>query len=197
MQYPLNLRFKVLAMAPQVFLQDAQGKSIAYIRQKMFKFREHVEVYSSQDRQHLMANIKADKVIDWSARYTFSDQSGQELGSMGRKGMRSLWKATYTVFGVGTNEVKFTIEEENPFAKIFDGLLGEVPVIGLLSTVLFQPKYLVTREGSGDKVLRLQKKPALFETRFEINKLSELTAQEELNLCLSLQMLTLLERSRG
>jgi len=197
MEYPLKLRCKVLAMAPQIFLEDAQGNSIAYIRQKMFKFKEHVEVYTSKDKQNLVANINANKIIDWSAKYTFTDSGGAELGSVGRQGMRSLWKATYIVFAAGTDDIKFTIEEENPFAKIFDALLGEIPVVGILSTVLFQPKYIVKRSGSDEIVLRLTKKPALFESKFELSKLAELTTQEELNLLLSLQMLTLLERSRG
>jgi len=197
MEYPLTLRFKVLAMAPQIFLEDAQGNSIAYIRQKMFKFKEHVEVYTSKDKQNLMANIKANKILDWSARYTFTDTSGVELGSVGRKGMKSLWKATYTVFEAETDKEKFIIQEENPFTKIFDALLGEIPVLGLLSTVLFQPKYAIKRANSEEVVLRLQKKPAMFESRFELSKLGEITGQEELNLLLSLQMLTLLERSRG
>jgi len=190
MQYPLRIKFKILAFAPQIFLEDAQGNSIAYIRQKIFKFREHVQVYTAKDRKQLLA-------IDWSARYTFSDDSGAELGSIGRKGIRSLWKATYTVFEANTDEVKFVIEEENPFAKIFDSLLGEIPVLGLLSTLLFQPKYLVKRSGNNETVMRLTKKAAFFEGRFQLDKLSEITAQEELNLMLSLQMLTLLERARG
>ncbi len=197
MQYPLRIKFKILAFAPQIFLEDAQGNSIAYIRQKIFKFREHVQVYTAKDRKQLLANIKTDKIIDWSARYTFFDDSGVELGSIGRKGMKSLWKATYTVFEANTDEVKFIIEEENPFAKIFDSLLGEIPVLGLLSTVLFQPKYLVKRSGNNETVMRLTKKAAFFEGRFQLDKLSEITAQEELNLMLSLQMLTLLERARG
>lgn len=197
MQYPLSLKCKVLALAPQIFLEDAQGQSIAYIRQKMFKFREHVEVYTSKKRSEKLANIKADKIIDWSARYTFTDDAGQELGAIGRKGMRSIWKATYNVFEVGSDNIKFSIVEENPFAKIFDSLLGELPLIGLLSTVLFQPKYIVTRVSDNTPVMRLTKKPALFESRFQIDKLSDLNSTEELNLMLSLQMLSLLERARG
>ena len=198
MQYPLNIRFKTLALAPQVTITDADKNVIAFIRQKFFKFREHVEVFTDKSRSSLLADIKTNKIIDWSARYTFTDDQGNELGAVGRKGMRSLWKATYCVFEAGgTQEVKFHIEEENPLAKIFDSLLGEIPVLGFLTAVLFQPRYVATREGSNEKVMRLTKKAAFFEGRFTIDKLRDLTSTEELNLMLSLQMLTLLERARG
>lgn len=198
MKYPLDIRFKTLAFAPQVTVKDADNNVLAFIRQKFFKFREHVEVYSDKKRISKLADIKTDKILDWSARYTFRDPEGNEIGAMGRKGMRSLWKATYTVFEAGgTNEVKFTIEEENPFAKIFDSLLGEIPVLGFLTAVLFQPKYVASRAGSGEKVMRLTKKAAFFEGRFSIDKIGNLTSTEEINLMLSFQMLTLLERARG
>ena len=197
MQYPLNISFKLIALAPQIIITDAQNNTLAYIKQKMFKFREHVEVYTDKNKSSLVANIKANKVIDWSARYTFTDEADKELGSVGRKGMKSLWKATYTVFEAGGTDEKFIIEEENPMAKILDSLLGEIPILGLLSTVLFQPKYAATRIGSEEKVMRLTKKAAFFEGKFQVDKLGDLTPTEEMNLMLSFQMLTLLERRRG
>lgn len=199
MEYPLQIRFKTIALAPQITITDANKQTLAFIRQKIFRFREHVEVYTDKKRSTLLADIKTNKVIDWSARYTFTAPEGNELGSVGRKGMRSLWKATYTIFEAGgTNEVKFLIEEENPLAKIFDSLLGEIPILGFLSAVLFQPKYIATRVTDGEKVMRLSKKAAFFEGRFTIDKLEEsLTSTEELNLMLGFQMITLLERTRG
>ena len=42
-QYPLTLSFKVFALASQATVTDATGRTILYTKQKMFKFREHVE----------------------------------------------------------------------------------------------------------------------------------------------------------
>lgn len=128
MEYPLSIRFKILAFAPQITITDANMETIAFIRQKFFKLREHAQVYTDKSRSTLLADIKTNKIIDWSARYNFTDEQGNSLGSVGRKGMRSIWKATYTVFEAGSNEEKFVIEEENPFAKIFDSMLGEIPL---------------------------------------------------------------------
>ena len=45
--------------------------------------------------------------------------------------------------------------------------------------------------------MRLTKQAAFFEGRFRIDKLTDLTPREELNLFLSFLMLVLLERRRG
>jgi hypothetical protein len=45
--------------------------------------------------------------------------------------------------------------------------------------------------------MRIEKKAAFFEGRFEITRLGEMTPREELNLILSVMMLVMLERRRG
>jgi hypothetical protein len=77
-----------------------------------------------------------------------------------------------------------------------DSILGGIPVVGMATGFLFHPKYLATRT-NGQPAMRLEKKAAFFEGKFEITKLGEMTPREELNLILSFMMLVLLERKRG
>ena len=198
MQYPLTLQFKFISVSTRLKLIDAAGQLISLSKKKKFRFKEHVEVYQDEKQTQLLANIHADKVIDWSARYNFTDANETlTLGAVGRKGMRSMWKATYEVFGPQGDQVTYTIEEENPFAKFLDAFLGEIPVLGIIATLLINPKYVVKRAGSEELVLRLTKKPAFFEGKFTIDKLADIPADEEFALLMSLQMVTLLERARG
>lgn len=196
MNYPLTLRFKVLAFAPQIFIEDSQGGPVCYVRQKLFKFREQVEVFTDKSKTTQRATIQADRIIDWSARYNFAMPDGTPIGSVGRKGMRSLWKAHYEVFNPGDQTHDFTISEENPGAKFFDSFLGEIPILGFFTGYLFHPRYLATR-ADGTPAMRLTKQPAFWEGKFTIEKLTDLTPQEEYNLILSFMMLVLLERRRG
>ena len=46
MQYPLELKFKVLALAPQISVTDAGGQQIFYVKQKLFKLKEAVTVFA-------------------------------------------------------------------------------------------------------------------------------------------------------
>jgi len=176
---------------------DASGRVVCFTKQKPFKFKEHVEIFNDKSKTTLLAEIKTKKVIDWSARYHFTDATGNDLGSVGRRGWRSIWRAHYEVFNPGDDNVDYSIREENPASKFFDGLFGGIPVIGMASGYLFHPRYAATKTG-GNIAMRMTKKAAFFEGRFEIEKLEQsLTHHQELNLVLSYMMMVLLERKRG
>ena len=195
-QYPLTLSFKVLALASQATVTDATGRTVLYTKQKMFKFREHVEIWTDKSQGTRLAEIKANKVIDWSARYFSTDANGGEIGSVGRRGWRSIWKAHYETFNPGDSIADFSIQEENVWTKVADSFFSEIPIVGMFSGYLFHPSFLATR-ADGTPAMRMTKQPAFWEGRFQIDKLGEMTPREELNLFLSFMMLILLERRRG
>jgi len=194
--YPLTPPPKILAIASQITVTDATGRPIVFTRQKILKFREHVEVFTDSTQTTLLANIRANKVIDWSARYFATTPNGAPIGSVGRRGWRSLWKAQYEVFNPGDDSPDFSIREENPWSKVADSLLSQIPLLGLATGYLFHPRYLATRS-NGQPAIRLTKLAAFFEGRFQIDQVGGLTPNEELNLFLSFLMLVLLERNRG
>ncbi len=196
MNYPLNLSFKVVAVAPQIFVNDAQGDSVCYVKQKLFKFKEDIQVFSDQSKNRQIASIKANKVLDWSARYFFTDNEGNAIGSVGRQGMRSIWRARYDIFNPGDETADFKVQEENPWTKVLDSVLGGIPILGFFTGYFFHPTYVATR-ADGTPVMRVRKQAAFFEGKFTIEKLADLSPQEEVNLIYSFLMLLLLERSRG
>jgi len=108
--------------------------------------------------------------------------------------MRSLWRARYQIEIPG--QVAFLLHEEDPWVKVIDGIVGDIPVLGLFSGYLFHPSYLV-EDGAGRPVMRLVKKPAFFESKFRVEKLKELEPRQEEAILLGLLMMILLERSRG
>jgi hypothetical protein len=192
--YPLQLTFKILAVAPQISITDASGRLLLYVRQKAFKLKEAVTVYADVERTQALYTIAADRVLDFSAQYHVSTAAGEPVGVVQRKGMRSLWKAHYQVSRGGAP--MFELHEENPWVKVADGLLGEIPILGFLTGYLLNPAYLATRP-DGTDVLRVRKRPALWEGRYEITRLGELSDAEQEIALLSLVMLILLERTRG
>ena len=195
-QYPLTLSFKILALASQATVTDATGRVILYTKQKLFKFREHVEIWMDSSQSTRLAEIHANKMIDWSARYHATDAVGGEIGSVGRRGWRSIWKAHYETFNPGDNTPDFSIHEENAWVKLADSIVSDIPIIGMFSGYFFHPSYLASRS-NGIPAMRMSKQPAFWEGRFQIDKLAEMTPREELNLFLSFMMLVMLERRRG
>lgn len=194
MKYPLRLRFKILALAPQCFVEDASGAEVCYVKQKLLRLREKVEVFTDSSRRQLLCTIGSDRIIDFSASYTFRTPDGQVLGAVRRRGLRSLWRASYEILDA-EGKPSFEIHEENPFAKVLDSVLGEIPVVGLLTGFFAHPRYVVLHEGR--PVLRMTKRRAFLEGRFDIEQLEPIPAQDELGIVLSLLMFVLLERSRG
>lgn len=195
MNYPLQVSFKILAIAQQLSITDAQGNLIFYVKQKAFKLKEAVTVFADLQQTQPLYTINADKVLDFSARYRFADRNGQPIGSVKRQGMKSIWKARYDIMD-GENPVMM-ISEESAWTKVFDSLLGEVPILGMFTGYFFHPAYRVTPPDGAMLLLRLEKQPAFFEGKFVIEKHAEMPPQEEIRALLSLIMMILLERGRG
>lgn len=194
MNYPLQLSFKILALARQLSVVDATGRLVFYVKQKAFKLKESVTIFADAEQTQPLYTISADRVLDFSARYHFADQRGTPLGSVKRQGMKSLWKARYDV--MDGEQMVMTIQEANPWSKVFDSLFGEIPVLGMFSGYVFHPSYDVLRPDR-TAVMRLAKEPAFFEGKFKIEKLGTLSESEEIRAVLSLIMMVLLERNRG
>jgi hypothetical protein len=192
--YPLTLSFKIIAIAPQIKVTDPTGQTVLYVRQKALALREDVRIYADEQQQQQLYQLNADRIIDWSANYRVRTADGQDLGSLGRKGMRSLWNATYEITDP-TGQPNAIIHEENPWIKVLDGLVGELPVVGMITTMFINPAYLADRDGQ--TLLRMKKEPAFLEGRFTIQKLGEFHEREESLLLASLMMMILLERQRG
>lgn len=194
MQFPLELTFKFWALAPQLTITDSQNNVVLYVRQKLFKLKEVINVFADVQRSQPLYDIKADRIIDFSARYNFLDRSGVPIGAVKRRGLRSLWKAHYDVYEGDT--VKFTIQEENAWVKVFDSLFSELPIVGMFTGYVFNPTYLVNR-ADGSLVMRLTKRPAFLSRIFTIIQVNPLSDREQTQVLLSLLMMILLERNRG
>lgn len=194
LQYPLTLSFKILALGSQFSMRDARGNMLAYVKQKMFKLKEDVTVFSDESQSQSLYTIQADRILDFSARYSFATPDGASIGAVKREGMQSLWSAHYSILD-GEN-VTMTLREENAWIKVLDGIFSEIPFVGLLAGYVFHPAYQVLGP-SGSVLLRMVKQPALFEGKFVVEKLVLLSEADEQRALLSLMMLVLLERSRG
>lgn len=195
MNYPLILSFKLLALASQIYIRDASGNLLGYVKQKMFKLKEDINIFADEAQTQLRYNVKADRIIDFSAKYNFTDAGGRFLGSIKRQGMRSIWRANYEIENANNQQV-LKIHEENGWIKVIDSVVGELPVVGMFTGYLFNPSYIAERM-DGTQVLRLKKQPAFFEGKFEMSPLAQMTDEEETLVLLGSLTMTLLERGRG
>jgi hypothetical protein len=194
-QFPVQFTFKIGTLSNDFLVEDAMGNDIGYVRQKMLKLIDEVVVYDNDLKSNILFTIKANKWIDFSATYTFTNHLGQEIGRIGRKGWASIWKARYEIFDEKANQ-DLLIQEENGWIKVADAVLSEIPILGLFTGYLFNPSYIVTRP-DGTEVIRLKKQPSLVGRRFLLEKLNNFEPGEEERVILGLMMMILMERRRG
>lgn len=115
MSYPLTLRFKRIAIARQLSVEDAGGQLLMYVKQQAFKLREAITVYADSAQTRPLYKVNADRVIDFAATYNISDQAGNGIGAVRQQGMRSIWRTRYDILREGTPI--FHVQEENPWAR--------------------------------------------------------------------------------
>ncbi|WP_040278172.1 LURP-one-related/scramblase family protein [Psychroserpens damuponensis] len=195
LKYPISFKFHVTTLSNDFTATDASGKTVAYVRQKMFKLKEAISIYDSTNKTNLTHTIKADQWIDFSAAYSFKDAQGKELGKIARKGWASIWKAHYELIDQ-RQKLQYHIREDNAWVKVMDNMLGNIPILGGFTGYLFNPSYTVT-DLNGQAVCQLKKEPSFFGRKFKLSKLKPIDNDDDERIILGFMMMVLLERRRG
>lgn len=197
MQYPLQLRFKLIALAPRIKLTDATGQELFYIEQKVLALRESVKVFRNENSKELLYTMQANQILDFGAKYTFTDyQRKAVVGAIQQEGVRSLFQASYFVFDKHDTHA-FKIVQSNPLIAILDSLISIIPFAELFNGFILNPVYKVYKSNSQETILTMKKKPSFFESHFEITKDGTLDEEAERLLMLAALMVVQLERNRG
>ncbi len=201
-QYPLKLRFKLIALAPRIIVTDASGQEVMFISQKTFKLREDVRVFESQAKERELFSIRAEKIMDFNTRYNFTySPKDQLIGSIKAKGWRSIWSATYLIDDPdGTT--KHVITEDNPWVKVMDALFLQIPFIGALAGYVFHPSYTLysgsSRDNLNQPLMQIKKESGFFEGVYSIHNLDESVSQTiEMQAILSFALMVQFMRRRG
>ncbi|HET9210213.1 MAG TPA: hypothetical protein VFR03_07435 [Thermoanaerobaculia bacterium] len=196
LQYPLTLNFKIAALAPQISVTDASGREILYVRQKLLKLRDKIHVFSDSSESQELYEINADRILDWSARFVFTDPQGRTVGAVQRQGTQSIWRATYDIQEASGRDL-FRVQEEQPWLKVIDYFVEEVPFVSLFAGYLFSPTYGVQRLATGQTALRITKRRTMLSRTFTIDNLEgHLPEAEEVATVLGIMIMVLHERRR-
>ena len=196
LNYPLDFKFKITTLSSDFNITDKNGNYVAYVRQKLFKLKEDVVIYSDESKSKELYRIKADRWLDFNASYSMTDLSNNRLfGRLSRKGMRSIWKSTYNIFDE-TDKQRFTISEDNAWVKVWDNMVGQIPIVGFFTGYFLNPTYTVKDE-QGKEYFKLKKMPSLIGRRFQLDRLIDIDDEDESLVVLSYLMMVLLEQEKG
>lgn len=195
LHFPIKFKFKISSLANDFTATDANDNTIAYVRQKMFKLKEAITVYTDESKSSVLYTIAADKWIDFSAAYSFTTSDGVELGKIARKGWASLWKAKYELIDQN-QKLQYQVREENGWVKVMDSLVGEIPILNFFTGILFNPAYKVINK-EGETIARIVKDKSMWGRKFTVSKVKEFDQDDGERIILGLMMMILLERRRG
>ena len=197
LQFPITLTFKLVALAPQIYVRDAAGQELLYVKQKLLKLKDKINVFADSGQTRQLYEVNADRIIDFNARFTFTDTSGKVVGAVRRQGGKSLWKASYEVLSADDRAVAL-VQEENPWVKVLDALVSEIPIVNLFTGYILNPKYLVVETATQRPVLRVTKSKSFLESKFAIERLEgSFDEATETSILLSILIMVLHERRRG
>ena len=192
--YPLYFKFKIGTIANDFVGKDSLGRTLFYVREKIFAWKDLIKVYSDETKSELLYQIKSNRVIDFQQTFTISDSNSRIIGKVRRRSIQSLWKSTFKLMDENDNH-DFKIKEKNAFTKFWDALFGEIPIIGFFSGYIFNPSYIL-ESIDGNELFHIIKEPSFFGRKFRIEKLSPEEFDEE-RFVLSIVLMILNERSRG
>lgn len=85
-----TIRRKILKLfGAAFFVYDESGQVAGYCKQKAFKLREDIRIFTGTDCATELVVLKARNIIDFGATYDVLLPTGESLGSFRRKGLRS------------------------------------------------------------------------------------------------------------
>lgn len=106
---------------------DSSGNVVFFSKQKAFKLKEDFTVYADESMQKDLLTIKADRVVDISAEYRVVDSTtGEDVGTIKRKGLKSILKDQWTIRGK-KSEKTATLIEESTLGAILSRFINLVP----------------------------------------------------------------------
>lgn len=106
------------------WFKDMNDQVVAYSKQKRFKLKEDIVLYSDETCTQPLLSIKARSVIDFGATYDIVDMTtGQNLGAARRKGLKSILKDTWKILDANGNEYAEFVEDSNAILRRFVPLI--------------------------------------------------------------------------
>ncbi len=128
--------FKIFGAGFHIY--DAQGKVVGYSKQKAFRLREDIRIYTDESCSKELVSITTKQILDISGTYTMSDASGNVIGSLQREGLSSLFfRDSWKMFSAEGKQLA-TLKEDS-------GFMGFVRRYIELAALFWPQRFLIAR----------------------------------------------------
>lgn len=123
------VRKQILALlGAKIDIFDSNGEPVLFSQQKAFKLKEDIRLFSDDTMSKELLTIQARSVIDFSATYDVVDtETGERVGSLRRKGMKSILKDEWVILDANESEIGFIKEDSAMMALLRRFLTNLIP----------------------------------------------------------------------
>lgn len=124
-----TIRKKIMSlMGAEFSVMDEAGNVVLYAKQKAFKLREDIRLYTGQDMKEEVLTIHARNIMDISATYDVLDaKNGESIGALRRDGIKSMLKDEWKILGDGDSEVGVIKEDRKLLALLRRTVTNLIP----------------------------------------------------------------------
>ncbi|MFG0258092.1 MAG: hypothetical protein ACF8GE_09345 [Phycisphaerales bacterium JB043] len=134
-----TIRRKVLKIVGAGFhIYDATGTLVGYCKQKAFRIKEDIRIYTDESLNDELMRISTQSVLDIAGLYMVSIPDAGPIGGYRRKAMKSMVRDTWEVVDPEGSHIA-TIQEDSGFKaiarRINDGLSTLMPQKYLLTSL--------------------------------------------------------------
>jgi uncharacterized protein YxjI len=115
-----TIRRKVLKIFGASFhVFDPEGNTVFFSKQKAFRLKEDIRLFTDESMTEELMVMRARQIIDFGATYDIVEQpSGEALGSLRRKGMKSLLRDEWLIFDPDNQPIGVIREDSSALAVI-------------------------------------------------------------------------------
>ena len=148
--------FSFLGSTFRIF--DPQGNLQFYIKQKAFKLKEEINVFSDENQSNKRLTIKARSWADFSSAYDVTDaQSGESVGACKREGLKSMFRDSWLVLGAG-DEVLGKCEEDSMLMAMLRRLIFKA----------WLPQKFTVKDASGNALGTIRQRFNPFQIAYDV-----------------------------
>jgi hypothetical protein len=98
---------------------DESGNLLCFCKRKALKIKEDIRVYSDEAMTSELLVIRARSMFDFGATYDVMDsRTGQPVGALRRKGLKSILRDEWQVLGGGDQQVGTILEDSSLLAVL-------------------------------------------------------------------------------
>ncbi len=123
------IKQKVLTIGRKYFIESGRGEGIGFCKQKMFKLKEYIRIFTDESMTRELLLIKQQQILDFSGTFAVTDPTtGELIGYVGRKGLKSIIRDTWKIFDPSSNEIG-TVEEQSGLLAVLRRLFNIAKLI--------------------------------------------------------------------